>query len=88
MPPERTNDAGAADGQVEIGGWMVSVKAIVGVLIVIGLTFFVFQNTETVQLRWLVFRFTMPLWGLTMVLVAAGMLIGWALHVRRHRRRP
>jgi uncharacterized integral membrane protein len=84
---QRTDGGGFTDGSVETGGSTVSIKLIVGVLILIGVTFFVFQNTKAVPLRWLFFEFTMPLWGLTLILFGAGMLVGWALHVRRLRRR-
>ena len=85
--PQRTEGGSFTDGSIEIGGSTVSIKLIVGVPILVGVTFFVFQNTQTVPLRWLFFEFTMPLWGLTLVLFGAGMLMGWALHVRRLRRR-
>jgi uncharacterized integral membrane protein len=75
------------DGSVEVSGTTVSIKLIIAVLILIGLTFFVFQNTQDVALSWLFLEFTMPLWGLTLVLFGLGMLMGWALHVRRQRRR-
>jgi uncharacterized integral membrane protein len=84
---KRTDGGGFTDGSVEIGGSTVSIKLIVGVLILTGVTFFVFQNTQPVPLRWLFFEFTMPLWGLTLILFGVGMLMGWALHVRRLRRR-
>ncbi len=84
---QRTDGGGFTDGSVEIGSSTVSIELIVGVLILIGVTFFVFQNTQPVPLRWLFFEFTMPLWGLTLLLFGAGMLMGWALHVRRLRRR-
>jgi uncharacterized integral membrane protein len=74
-------------GSVEIGGATVSVKLIVGALILAGVGSFVFQNTQEVPVSWLVFEFTMPLWGLTLVLFGAGIVMGWALHVRRLRRR-
>jgi uncharacterized integral membrane protein len=79
--------ADSTTSSVEVGGSTVSIKLIVGVLLLVGVTFFVFQNTQTVPLRWLFLEFTMPLWGLTLVLFGAGMLMGWALHVRRLRRR-
>jgi uncharacterized integral membrane protein len=85
--PQRTGAGGFTDGSGEIGGSTFSIKLIVGVLILTGVTFFVFQNTQPVPLSWLFFEFTMPLWGLTLVLFGAGMLMGWALHVRRLRRR-
>jgi uncharacterized integral membrane protein len=87
MSDTRRPDGGFTDGSVEVGGSTVSIKLIVGVLILVGVTFFVFQNTQDVALSWLFFQFTMPLWALTLILFGAGMLMGWALHVRRLRRR-
>lgn len=75
------------DGSVTMGDRTVSIKLILGVLILVGVTFFVFQNTEDVALDWLFFSFVMPLWGLTLILFGAGILMGWALHVRRTKRR-
>lgn len=87
MAPPDKDEPGFIDSEVEIGGWMVRVKPIIGALLVLGLGFFVFQNTQDVQVRWLFFTFTMRLWVLTVVLVVCGMLVGWALHRRRQRRR-
>ena len=84
---ERKNGRGSADDAVGTVDTTVNVKLVIGVLILVGVIFFVFQNTKTVALRWLVFEFSMPLWGLTLVLFGAGMLMGWALHVRRLKRR-
>ncbi|MFP4148156.1 MAG: hypothetical protein ACLFUG_07765 [Nitriliruptoraceae bacterium] len=75
------------DGSIEMGGQVVSFKLILAVLIVVGVTFFVFQNTESVALTWLFLEFTMPLWGMALVLLGVGMLLGWALQMRRNRRR-
>jgi uncharacterized integral membrane protein len=84
---QRTDGGRRNSGSVEPGGSTVSIKLIVAAVLLVGVTFFVFQNTQTVPVRWLVFEFSMPLWGLTLVLFGAGMLMGWALHVRRLRRR-
>ena len=81
-----TGKQGFINGSVDIGGSRVSIKLIVGLLILVGVTFFVFQNTQVVPLRWLFFEFSMPLWGLALVLFGAGILMGWALHLRRARR--
>jgi uncharacterized integral membrane protein len=84
---QHTSRARAAAGSTATGNTTVSIKLIVGALVLVGVAFFVFQNTQTVPLRWLVFEFSMPLWGLTLVLFGAGMLMGWALHIRRLKRR-
>ena len=84
---QHTSGEGGAPGSVEMGNTTLSIKLIVGALVLVGVAFFVFQNTQTVPLRWLFFEFSMPLWGLTLVLFGAGVLMGWALHIRRLRRR-
>lgn len=83
---KRSSDASFTDGSVEIGGTLVSIKLLIGLLILVGMGFFVLQNTQTVPLRWLFLRFEMPLWGLALVLFGAGLVMGWALQLRRQRR--
>ncbi len=75
------------DQDVAIGDTQVPVKVIIAVAILIGVLFFVFQNTEEIPLEWLFFDFTLPLWILSLVLFGAGILIGWALHIRRTKKR-
>ncbi len=75
------------DGSVTAGDRTISIKLIIGVLILIGVAFFVFQNTQEVALTWLFFQFTMSLWLLTLILFGLGILMGWALHLRRSKRR-
>lgn len=75
------------DGSVTAGDQTISIKLIIGVLILIGVAFFVFQNTQDVALTWLFFQFTMSLWLLTLILFGLGILMGWALHLRRSKRR-
>ena len=84
---QRAGSRGSGPSSVEMGNSTLSIKLIVGVLVLVGVAFFVFQNTQTVPFRWLVFEFSMPLWGLALVLFGAGILMGWALHIRRRRRR-
>lgn len=75
------------EGSVEVSGTTVSIKLIIGVLILVGVAFFVFQNTQDVALSWLFLEFSMPLWGLALVLFGLGIVMGWALHLRRQRRK-
>ncbi len=75
------------EGSVTVGDRIVSIKLIIGALILVGVTFFVIQNTEDVALNWLFFGFVMPLWVLTLILFGSGILMGWALHVLRVKRR-
>ncbi|MEN8041930.1 MAG: LapA family protein [Actinomycetota bacterium] len=75
------------DQDVAIGDTQVPVKVIIAVAILIGVLFFVFQNTEPIPLEWLFFDFTMPLWILSLVLFGSGVLIGWALHIRRTKKK-
>lgn len=81
-----TGDSGQTKGTVSIGSRAVSIKLILGVVILVGIIFFVFQNTQEIPLRWLFLEFNMPLWGLALVLFGSGMVLGWMLHVRRLKR--
>lgn len=85
------SDAGRSDRQpdeeVVVGGSTVNAKPIIGVLILVGVLFFVFQNTEDVNLTWTFFEFEMALWVYTLLMFGLGILMGWALHLRRTRRK-
>jgi len=71
-----------ADGARLSGGAIASLTG-VGLLII-----FMIQNTEDVQLNFLVWGFTWPLWLLTMASAVLGALVWFGLGVvRRHRRR-
>jgi uncharacterized integral membrane protein len=75
------------DRDVVVGDSTVNMKVIVGVLILIGVLFFVFQNTEEVGLTWTFFEFEMALWIYTLLMFGLGIVMGWALHLRRTRRK-
>ncbi len=72
--------------EVVVGDSSVNSKLIIGVLILIGVLFFVFQNTEVTTFQWIVFDFEMALWVYTLLMFALGIIMGWALHVRRAKR--
>jgi uncharacterized integral membrane protein len=66
-----------------LGGGAIASLIGVGLLII-----FMLQNTEDVQLDFLTWRFTWPLWLLTIASAALGALVWFGLGVmRRHRRR-
>ena len=71
-----------AEGR-RLGGGAIASLTGVGLLII-----FMIQNTESVQLDFLVWSFTWPLWLLTMASAVLGALVWLGLGVmRRHRRR-
>lgn len=71
-----------AEGRQLSGGAIASLTG-VGLLII-----FMIQNTDSVQLNFLVWSFTWPLWLLTMASAVLGALVWFGLGVmRRHRRR-
>jgi uncharacterized integral membrane protein len=73
---------GQGDGRRLSGGAIASLIG-VGLLII-----FMIQNTEDVQLDFLGWSFTWPLWLLTFASAALGALIWFGVGVmRRHRRR-
>ena len=74
--------SGSADGRRLSGGAIASLVG-VGLLIV-----FMVQNTEDVELEFLFWEFTWPLWLLMIVSALLGALVWFGLGViRRHRRR-
>ena len=76
------NTSPQADGRRLSGGAIASLTGI-GLLLV-----FMVQNTESVQLDFLVWSFTCPLWLLTLAAAVLGALVWFGLGVmRRHRRR-
>jgi uncharacterized integral membrane protein len=71
-----------AQGRRLTGGAIASLVG-VGLLVV-----FMVQNTESVQLDFLTWSFTWPLWLLTMASAVLGALVWFGVGVmRRHRRR-
>lgn len=75
------------DREVVTGGSTTNGKVIIGGLILLGVLFFVFQNTESIELSWVVFDFSMALWVYTLLMFGLGIVMGWALHLRRTRRK-
>jgi uncharacterized integral membrane protein len=66
-----------------VGGGAIASLIGVGLLLV-----FMVQNTESVQLDFLAWSFTWPLWLLTMASAVLGALVWFGVGViRRHRRR-
>ncbi len=79
-PSGRASDSG--DGR-QLGGGAIATLVGVGLLIV-----FMVQNTQDVELDFLFWTFTWPLWLLTIVSALLGALVWFGLGVlRRHRRR-
>jgi len=71
-----------ADGR-RLGGGAIASLVGIGLLLV-----FMIQNTESVQLDFLVWGFTWPLWLLTIASAVLGAVVWFGLGVmRRHRRR-
>jgi uncharacterized integral membrane protein len=74
--------AAEAQGRRLTGG---AIASLIGVAL---LLVFMVQNTESVQLDFLVWSFTWPLWLLTMASAVLGALVWFGVGViRRHRRR-
>ena len=74
---------GSGGGNGRLGGGAIATLVGLGLLGV-----FMVQNTEDVQLDFLFWDFTWPLWLLTIVSAVLGALIWFGLGVmRRHRRR-
>ncbi len=79
---QRDPGAEGANGRRMSGGAIASLVG-VGLLVI-----FMIQNTERITLHFLVWNFTWPLWGFTLLMAAFGALTWFGLGVlRRHRRR-
>ena len=66
----------------------VSARAIVAVIAAVILLIFAFQNTKSIDVRFLGLRFSWPLWLYTIGAAVFGALVWSGLGViRRHRRR-
>ena len=79
--PSNTTSSSGDDRR--LGGGAIATLVGVGLLIV-----FMVQNTEDVELEFLFWDFTWPLWLLTIVSALLGALVWFGLGViRRHRRR-
>jgi uncharacterized integral membrane protein len=63
----------------------IDARAVIGVLVLVGLLAFVFQNTNRVGFNFLIFDFTAPLWLMLGVTVLLAMGVGFLLG-RRSRR--
>jgi uncharacterized integral membrane protein len=67
------------------GSRRIDARAVIGVLVLVGLLAFVFQNTNRVGFNFLIFDFTAPLWLMLGVTVLLSMGLGFLLG-RRSRR--
>lgn len=55
----------------------ITPRRVLVVLLVAAAAAFVVQNTDTIDVSWLVFGFSAPLWLLTVILLLVGFVVGW-----------
>jgi len=80
MSPER--DSSGSEG-TKLGGGAIATIGGVGLLII-----FMLQNTEKAPLKFLVWKFTWPVWLLVLLSALVGAFVWFGLGViRRHNRR-
>ena len=78
VPPGTTGDDGRA-----LGGGAIATIGGLGLLVV-----FMFQNTEDIEVDFLFWNFTWPLWLIVLASAALGAFVWLGLGIlRRHRRR-
>ncbi|MGK2930638.1 MAG: DUF1049 domain-containing protein [Acidimicrobiales bacterium] len=65
----------------------VSIRLVIGALLAAAVLVFVFQNTDSTEVTWLVFEFRQPLWVLLLVTAALTLVAAELLGAARRRRR-
>lgn len=55
----------------------ITPRRVVAAILVAAAVAFIVQNTNTIEVTWLFFGFSAPLWLLTVVLLAVGFVVGW-----------
>jgi uncharacterized integral membrane protein len=55
------------------------------IVLVVAVGAFIVQNTQSVDLSWLVFSFSAPLWIMLLIVGVVGVAIGWLLRRSRSR---
>lgn len=80
-----------SDDQAGITGVDARSRAPIGLvvagLIVIAVSIFVAQNTEDIEIQFLFFKGSMPLWLVIVIILVLGMVLGQALMYMRRRRK-
>jgi uncharacterized integral membrane protein len=78
-----TPDSNATEPKGGIGAGAIATLVGLGVLLI-----FVLQNTENIDIKFLIWSFTWPLWLYTILVALFGALVWIGLGImRRHRRR-
>jgi len=55
----------------------ITPRRVVAALLVAAAAAFVLQNTDTIDVSWLFFGFSAPLWLVTVILLGVGFVVGW-----------
>ncbi len=76
-----------SDEDVAVGDRGVNPRVIIGLVIIIALLIFVFQNTQDTRFTFLWMALEMPMWGLALSLFGGGFITGWLMHLRRAKRK-
>ena len=66
---------------------VLSAGVVAGLVLGAALATFVVQNTESTQVKWLVFEFRQPLWAVLLVTAAVTLVITELLGAARRRRK-
>ncbi|QMU69283.1 LapA family protein [Streptacidiphilus sp. P02-A3a] len=72
----------------KVGGVTVSPRTVAFVVVAILAVWFILMNTSSVRIHlWGLSTATSPLWFVLLVMLVAGILLGWALHRYRDGRK-
>lgn len=81
------SDTGTKESSgLSVGGFDLTARRIIGLVIAVVALIFVFSNTGEVTLKWLWLNVSAPGWVMLLVLLLAGFAVGFMMGRKRYRR--
>ena len=81
------SDTGTQESSgLSVGGFALTARRIIGLVIAVVALIFVFSNTGEVTLKWLWLNVSAPGWVMLLVLLLAGFAVGFMMGRKRYRR--
>ncbi|MEV8589197.1 LapA family protein [Streptomyces sp. NPDC051180] len=84
MSPKEPRASGTGKGTSRFSGAMTPGRIAMGVVAILTLVF-IFENTQEVEIRLIIPKVTMPLWGALLITTLLGAAIGFYAAARRRK---